>query len=139
MNIREFYARRNLGSKEYTLAASVLMAGEDLCVVVTGGEMPHIGSVSISQPRPSMEVLSFVSATTSTFNFMGHKDDEIGNVFAASLASTLNRKAVVLCGIHIDQISQEELSMIRDMGKSLLADILAELTLPVQPNVNTHA
>jgi len=123
MQNAEFIIKRSLNGRKYALTAAVISAGDDLCVLVTGGDSPHIGSVSISQPRPSLGHPWRSSATTSTFNFPGHMDDAVGNRFAAELATRLKKKVVVLCGIHIDHITQDEISLIKEMAEELLAQV----------------
>lgn len=110
------------------IEAQVIEAGNDLCVIVTGGKKPHIGSVSISIPRESLSNSMRQSATTSTYNFVGHKDDIIGNKFSHKLASTLGKKVIVTCGIHFDEITDEQMSVILSLSEKLLLDILDNFT-----------
>lgn len=111
------------------IEAQVIEAGEDLCIIITGGEKPHIGSVSISIPRPSLADPKLLSATTSTYNFLGHKDDAIGNMISKKIASTLNRKVVVTCGIHLDNISDNQISYVYQVSEMLLKELMDYLQL----------
>lgn len=114
-------------SRNIVIEARVIEAGDDLCIVVTGGQKQHIGSVSISIPRSSLENPEKLSATTSTYNFVSHKDDIIGNQFSKKIATALNKKTVVTCGIHLDDITEEQMSTVHMVSEKLLQDIIEEL------------
>ena len=87
-------------------------AGGDLAVVVLGGEGPHIGTVILSQPRPSRENPGINSATSSLINRAGHKDDEVMRDFSEALAA---QNVVLTGGIHLEAISEEEIFMVREL------------------------
>lgn len=113
--------------RNVSIEARIIEAGNDLCIIVTGGEAPHIGSVSISVPRPSLKDSDILSATTSTYNFVNHKDDFIGNMFSQKITSALNKKTVVTCGIHFDSITPEQMANVQSVSETLIASILEEL------------
>ena len=102
--------------------------GNDLCVIVTGGTTPHIGSVSMSTPRMSLDHTEKISSTTSTYNFIGHKDDIISNLFSSSLSAAFDENVVVLCGIHIDNINMDSIELIQSLSQELLADSIQALS-----------
>ncbi|MBU2702435.1 hypothetical protein Ga0466249_003562 [Sporomusaceae bacterium BoRhaA] len=93
--------------------------GQDLCVIVTGGNSPHIGCVTLSVPRPSLADVNVSSATTSVLNLLGHKDDEAARYVSHVLSSKLNRNVVVTCGIHVDHITAEEIKLTIELVKRL--------------------
>lgn len=86
--------------------------GNDLCVIITGGNRPHLGAVAVSQVRPSLDDPSQVSASTSVITLLGHKEDAIVQKAGQKLAAALNKNVVVCCGIHVDKITQDELQFI---------------------------
>ena len=43
------------GTGKYTVTLIAVESGEDISVIIYGGEKPHIGAVSISIARPSLE------------------------------------------------------------------------------------
>jgi hypothetical protein len=88
-----------------------IQAGEDLCVVIYGGDDPHIGCVILSVPRPSLKDESIISATASVLNVIGHKDDEVARYVSQTLCSQLNKNVAVTCGIHVDNITDEEIQV----------------------------
>lgn len=106
------------------LEAVTLEMGADLLVAVTGGERPHIGSASVSVPRPSLNDPAVTSSTTSTINLTGHKDNVVGDKIAAGLSAALNKNVVVVCGIHVDNIGSAGIDQILALSGKLTEQII---------------
>lgn len=104
------------------------LVGEDLCVIISGGDSPHIGCVTLSVPRPSLSDLDRNSATTSILNLLGHKDDEAAKYVSHTLSSRLNRNVVVTCGIHVDNITSEEIQVTISLLKELTDTLIEKYT-----------
>ena len=94
---------------------------EDVVVELTGGDRPHIGAVALAQIRPSLKNPNEASATTSVLTCLGHQEDDLARGIASRIAKRAKMNAVVICGIHLDDISEEE---IRDVltGAALLEE-----------------
>jgi hypothetical protein len=105
----------------------VVEIGEDLCVIISGGDRAHIGCVTLSVPRPSLSDPSITSSTTSVLNLIGHKDDEAARYVSHTLSSGLNKNVVVTCGIHVDNITQEEIQTTKGMLKKSTDKLIAGL------------
>lgn len=101
----EFIVETQKGA--YDLIAAVRFVGKDILVAIWGGDRPHIGAVAIAQPRPSLRDPNEISATTSVYCFLGHKEDTLAKTTANTLAAKLNTQTVVTAGIHWDNISEE--------------------------------
>lgn len=97
-----------------TLEAVSVPMGNDLCLVITGGDRPHLGAVALAQARPSLQDSSKVSASTSVLTVPGHKEDLLARSAAQCLAAGLNRTVVVCCGIHVDDILPDELRFVEE-------------------------
>jgi hypothetical protein len=110
---------------EYDLEAHVRLIGNDLLVAIWGGEKPHIGAVSVAQPRPSLKDPNVKSATASVFCFVGHKEDELAKATSEILAAALNTRVVVTAGIHWDNISKEGIQKVI-RNSELLVDLILE-------------
>lgn len=106
----EFSLKTN--EESFNLEAAVRLIGQDLLVSVWGGEKPHIGAVSIAQPRPSLSNKDQTSASTSVYCFLNHKEDELAKTIATELARSLNRNVVVTAGIHWDDITSQGVSKV---------------------------
>lgn len=100
------------GSPPYKVEAQVTLIGSDLLVVLYGGSKPHIGSVAVALPRPSLRDKKQMSSTSSVYNFLGHKDYVIAQRVAELLSSRLNKNVVVVAGIHIDRISKKGIAKV---------------------------
>lgn len=108
--------------------AKIFLVGEDLCVIISGGDSPHIGCVTLSIPRPSLSDKTKISATTSILNLTGHKDDEAARYVSQTLSSRLNKNVVVTCGIHVNNITGEEINTTIELLKELTNNLIEKLT-----------
>ena len=99
--------------------------GNDLVVMVCGGEKPHVGAVAVSIHRPSLKNPELTSATTSVFTLVGHKEDELAKVMAQKIASTLRKNVILTAGIHIDDISDEGIKIIETNCRILLESLIS--------------
>lgn len=107
-----------------TLEALGVELGDDLLLAVTGGERHHIGSASVSVPRPSLLDPSKMSSTTSTINLVGHKDNFAGDRISGQLSAALNKNVVVVCGIHVDNIGSEGIDRVLALTDRLIEQLL---------------
>jgi metal-dependent hydrolase (beta-lactamase superfamily II) len=101
--------------------------GNDLCVIVTGGESPHIGCTILSVPRPGLDDKSIISSTESVLNLTGHKDDDALRHAAHLLSSKLNKNVVVTGGIHVSNITEEEISTVIRLLKDLTEKLIIQI------------
>ncbi len=109
-----------------TLEAVPVPMGNDLCLVITGGDRPHVGAVALAQARPSLHDASKVSASTSVLTVLGHKEDMLARSAAQCLAAGLNRTVVVCCGIHVEAISADELRFVEEAVERLCAFVIEQ-------------
>ena len=111
----------------YDLEAAVRLIGKDVLVAIWGGEKPHIGAVSVAQPRPSLKDPKTTSATASVICFVGHKEDELAKAASEILAAALNTQVVVTAGIHWDNIAEEGIQKVIGNSEILVDMILNKL------------
>jgi hypothetical protein len=123
MTTNEFRVKTDEGA--YDLEASVRLIGNDLLVAIWGGEKPHIGAVSVAQPRPSLKDPNITSATASVFCFVGHKEDELAKAASEILAAAMNTQVVVTAGIHWDNMSKEGIQKVI-RNSEILVDLILE-------------
>jgi hypothetical protein len=100
---------------------------KDVLVTLTGGAV-HIGAIGIGEPRPSIRDPKKLSASSSVFTFIGHKEDEIAKSMAEGLARNLNRRVVVVAGIHWDGLTKEEIEIIFEICQKVASRITEKLT-----------
>ena len=90
----------------------VLEMGNDLVVTLQGGDAGHVGSTAMALPRESLTGTGR-SATTSTLNRMGHKDDFLANPLAHALAARLDCAVVCVAGVHVDGATSAQIAAIQ--------------------------
>ncbi len=112
------------GSGRTCITATVQNVGSDLMIAITGGASPHIGAVIISEPRPSRDNPSEVSVTSSRYNVIGHKDEQIGVIVSEALCRSFNCRAVTAAGVHIDDITESEIQAVLHNAEMLCARII---------------
>jgi len=100
------------------------LSHQGLTVNLVGGDVPHIGAVAISIPRPSVAQPGRRSATTSVFALVGHKEDELARPLATNLARALGLTTVVVAGVHIHRArAADVLKVFENAGRALQAII----------------
>ena len=118
------------GPGRLDLIAQALWVGPDLVVVVTGGELPHVGAVAVAAPRPSLADPSITSATASVFTYPSHKEDRLAQATAELLSAKLETRVVVTAGCHWDNLDTESITQVsangRRLGLMLLEALLAQ-------------
>ncbi len=112
----------------YDLVANARLVGDDLLVAIWGGDRPHIGAVSMAQPRASLRDPSKLSATASVFTYVGHKEDILAKPASETLASALNKKVVVTAGIHWDDMEEKGIKRVIKNCEILIGMIVKEFS-----------
>jgi len=85
--------------------------GNGLNGLLTGGGKPHVGGVVLALPRPSLSGKGW-SCDVYITPVPGHKDVDVAQKVADTLARERRCPVVVTAGIHSDDLSPEELSQI---------------------------
>jgi hypothetical protein len=111
----------------FKIQALVQKVGQDILVSMWGGTLPHIGAVGMATPRPSLRDPKKMSATSSTFTYVGHKEDAVVKRISELLASRLKTNVVVSAGIHWDDLTSGEIRTIARLTQKLSAQILKKL------------
>lgn len=108
------------------ICCDVIPMGEDLTVLLYGGDLPHIGSTVLSIPRASLKG-DGLSTTSSVLNCLGHKDDVLARIYAEKIAVKSNHTTVCICGIHVDGLSGDGIKAIYDGCLLLLDEVLSAI------------
>lgn len=105
------------------LKVYIYSMGRDLVVLLSGGEISHIGSVVLAVPRESLDGNGIRSATASVLNLTGHKEEEICRIIVERAAARYN--VTVLCsgGFHINGMSREEIKEVLEMARLIAEEI----------------
>jgi gallate decarboxylase subunit D len=92
---------RGNGRTRLKLTASNL--GDDLVVCIFNINA-HIGAISLSEWDSLHQ-----RASTSVVTRLGHKDDTVAQVAAYKICKALQRPVCVIAGIHLDDITPDEI------------------------------
>ena len=109
------------------ICSFVQRIGSDLLVAIWGGTHPHIGAVAMAVPRPSLKDPRKVSATSSNFTFVGHKEDLLAKRISEKIASQLKTNVIVTAGIHWDKLPPHKIGTIEKLTEKLTDQILRKL------------
>jgi gallate decarboxylase subunit D len=122
-DLASFTVRESQGNLE--VSAQVVPMGGDVLVILYGG-IVHIGAVAMGSPRPSLSDPRTVSATSSVFSFLGHMEDRVAKPMAEELAKKLDKKTVVVAGIHWADLSVEEIGTVLELCERLQYKVIEE-------------
>ncbi len=103
-------------SKKHNRIAINLTAypmGEDLCVLITGGDTPHLGAFTAASR----------SMAPTTIAFDTHKEYHVTEMAAKHLREIYDGNFVVCCGIHLDNIEEQEISDVMEMTEQLVVHL----------------
>jgi len=109
--------RETLAFSELEVRAA--FAGEDILLLVAGGERPHLGSVVYAVPRLSLTGDGTKSVTSSVMNLTGHKDEFLCRGLAEAVCREFGCTTVCTGGFHVDGITKEQLHEVTKAEKVL--------------------
>lgn len=107
--------------------AQLEMVGNDLLVILWGGRRPHIGAVGIAQSCPSLKDPRRITVSSSVFTFLGHKEDIVVKKMSEEIARKLNKKVVVVAGMHWEELQKEEIEGIMEVCQRIREKALGKL------------
>ncbi len=91
--------------------------GRDFLISITGGR-EHLGAIGIG-------VYANGKATSSVMTMPGHKEDMIAKQGAEKIAKQLKTNCVLIAGIHIDNITKEEIEIAVKNAEELIDEFIA--------------
>lgn len=100
------------------VTATALRCGQDLAVVVCGGERYHVGAAALAQYEPLRD-----SATVSVLTAYTHRDDVIAARFAKELSARGKCNVSVTVGIHKDAAAPEQVEALCADCETCLAEL----------------
>lgn len=112
------YEKQVLG---HGISVDIRQIGENWLAEISGGCRPHIGSVSVG-------TFANGQVTLEKILLPGHRDDVIGDLFAAELAKRLQTTVTAVCGIHYEEPGSEGIRQIVACAEELLQEIIVEIS-----------
>ncbi len=102
-----------VGKYEITLTYSYI--GSDLLVIINGGDA-HIGGLSLIENN-----------ALSSLRKMGHKDDIVSNIAASLIYDKIKKDTLVICGIHLDNATKNDIAILVDNAQKCVEKFLKEI------------
>ena len=99
--------------------------GCDIQLLLQGGSSPHIGCMVLATPRPSLTGDGSRSATASVLNVTGHKDEALCRYLAEKVAAAANVVVVCTGGVHIDDMTPEQIQEVQVAVKHMAQEVQA--------------
>jgi hypothetical protein len=93
--------------------------GNDIVLILKGGEKHHIGAVAMAIPYKE-------TASTSLISAYGHKDGEIAKPLAEKIAKKLKKTIVLVAGLHIDNATKEDIQRLIEKSNQVVDEFLEE-------------
>lgn len=109
---------------DFEVFAEVHRVGDDCLVILWGGTRPHIGAIGMAQVRPSLRDAEKISASSSVFTYVGHKEDMVAKVMSEELTRRLGKNSVVVAGIHWDNLTDKDIKIISEICGELIEEII---------------
>lgn len=116
------------GKDKYKVKLVTIKSGEDLTIVISGGEKPHIGAIAVSIPRHSLKDLNNVSASTSVFVLVGHKEDGLSKQIAENITKITKKVTVVIAGLHIENATAQDIKYLIQNTQKVVDKLRVELS-----------
>lgn len=104
--------RKNIG--RITINLNAIYIGADLIIILSGGDKEHLGAISYGG----------VNDKVGTIKFKNHMDDVISDMFSKEIEKVFNGNYAICAGIHLDNITKEEISQIKKLSRVLIEELI---------------
>lgn len=94
--------RFSITEENYTMTADLKVIGQDLFIAVTGGDNPHIGTVTTLTKDSELQTVRFPSHDGRL-----HKDDVLAIRIGKIIQADLPGSCTITAGVHVNHISKK--------------------------------
>ena len=115
------------GDGRLTVTGALTLTNGGCVLQLYGGTHEHIGSVTVSVPRPSLLDRDRTSVTSSVINLPSHKEELVGRPAAEMLAVALDRPVVCVSGIHVDNATNEDFRLLAGYSEDVVRLLMQKL------------
>ena len=106
----------NAGEGRCRVEMHYLQIGRDRMFILTNAEGGHIGAITLAEKRG-----------LQTLSKLGHRDDIVSQSVAEILHAGLGEDMAVVCGIHIDHGTKEEIETLVANAQQCATQYLEEI------------
>lgn len=92
--------------------------GEDLIIIISGGDRPHLGSISYGG-----EGFLNKDFEKNTIVYVNHKEYIISQKFSQRIGDIFKGNYMISVGVHLDNITKEEIKIVMKLSEELLEEI----------------
>ncbi|WP_297134131.1 prenylated flavin chaperone LpdD [Terrisporobacter sp.] len=107
INIDKKLGRINLNLK-------AMYVGEDLLIVLSGGDRPHIGGLSYGG----------LEDKSNTISFKNHKDHILSDLLSKEISKIFKGNFLICSGVHLDNITKEEINQVKKLSEEILEEMI---------------
>ncbi|MFH5811700.1 amino acid decarboxylase [Companilactobacillus sp. FL22-1] len=100
--------------ENYMIEAQVTIIGKDLFIAITGGDNPHIGTVTTLTKNTAMQTIRYPSHDGRL-----HKDDVLAIRIGKIIQNDLPGSCTITAGVHVNHISQKQIMVSALMAQNL--------------------
>lgn len=86
----------------------------DLLIELTGGDVPHYGVVTTVSVATAPQTISLPSRPGHV-----HQEGQLSEQVAAIIRPVLPGNAIIVCGVHVDNIRQDQMQAIFELTQQL--------------------
>ncbi len=108
------------GRTKVSLSAHYMGDGLVVCI---HNENAHIGAVAIGEYDHNEK-----RASTSVITRLGHKDDAVAQSAAHSISKATKRPVCVIAGIHLDDVTEEEINTLVENASIMVGEFIKSIT-----------
>ncbi len=101
------------GKGRYRVWLKEVRQGDDIILLLGGGEKPHMGSVILCEPEKRTRVINRDIRDTI------HKDWIPGKPIAEKVCRKLRRPVLCVAGLHVDDASKEDIEKLKENCKKI--------------------
>lgn len=122
--MRSYRASRGQGRTRVNLFAHYMGSSLVVCIY---NENAHLGAIAVGEYDHKEE-----RASSSVITLLGHRDDEIAKKQAHIIARHTRKPVCVIAGVHLDDITQDEITKILDEVDKMVSGFINRIS-PPQP------
>lgn len=112
----------SVSAENFTMKANVAIIGKDVLIALTGGDTPHIGTVTTVEKNSSSETLRF-----SSHHGRFHKDEVLSEEILKKIKPLLPGNCVMTAGVHVNGITKAQIKASFSMAEKLGEEIFSWL------------